>query len=74
MTIVKYKVIGSITDRFYYSRIIDVDDQLYPTEDDRRDFINDEIIDEVNFFDPSNWKDEGSECVAYFSLDEINKI
>jgi len=39
MTMVKYKVIGSITDRFYYSRIIDVDDQLYPTEDDRRDLL-----------------------------------
>ena len=39
MAIVKYKVIGSVTDRFYYSQIVDVDNSIYATSDDQIEFI-----------------------------------
>ena len=70
MAIVKYKVIGSVTDRFYYSQIVEVDNSIYATSDDQIEFIEDLLCDECLQFDPDNWKDEGSECVDYFVIDE----
>lgn len=74
MAIVKYKVIGSLTDRSYYSQIVDVDDSIYVTHDDQVIFIYDYLDDDCFQFDSSNWKDEGSECIDYFSLDEVIKL
>jgi len=74
MAIVKYKVIGSFTDRWYYSQIVNVDDSIYVTRDDQIEFIEDFLCDDCLQFDPNNWKDEGSECVDYFVIDEFIKL
>ena len=74
MAIVKYKVIGSFTDRFFYSQIVDVDNNIYANSDDQIEFIEDLLCDDVLQFDPNNWKDEGSKCIDWFSLDEVIKL
>jgi hypothetical protein len=71
MATVKYKVIGSFTDRFYYSQIVDVDNSIHATNDAQIQFIEDLLYDDCLQFDPNNWKDEGSECVEYFAIDEF---
>ena len=74
MAIVKFKVTGSETRQRYYSRIIEVDDKIYPTLDDQSDFIREELWDECRFFDYSDWKSKGIEPIDYFEIDEFVKL
>ena len=74
MAIVKYKVIGSSTDRFYHSKIIDVDDSVHITEEEQIDYVSENVGSNPSIFDNGDWLDEGSEPESYFSIDEIIKL
>ena len=74
MAIVKYKVIGSATDRSHYSQIVDVDDTIYITEEEQIDYAEDYFFDDFCTGDIDAWQDEGSEAIDYFSLDKVIKI
>lgn len=74
MAIIKYKAIGSSTDRFYYSKIIDVDDSVYTTEDEQMDYVTENVVSHSNILDDGDWVDEGSEPESYFSVCEIVKL
>ena len=73
MSIIKYKIFTSVTDRNYFSKIVEVDGAVYKTEGDQLDYVNELVADEINSFDLADWDDEGGECVD-FSLDEIVKL
>jgi hypothetical protein len=73
MSIIKYKIFTSLTDRNYFSKIVEVDGAVYKTKEDQLDYVNELVTDEINSFDLTDWNEEGSECVD-FSLDEVVKL
>ena len=73
MSIIKYKIFTSVTDRNYFSKIVEVDEAVYKTKEDQLDHVNELVADEINSFDLTDWNEEGSECVD-FSLDEVVKL
>ena len=73
MPTIKYKIFTSVTDRNYFSKIVEVDEAVYKTKEDQLDYVNELVTDEINSFDLTDWNEEGSEYVD-FSLDEVVKL
>ena len=74
MAIVKYKVIGSYTDRFYFTRIVKVNSKYYPSEDDQINYVEDFLRDDFYKNDFDDWDENGGEIVDVFTIETIEKI
>lgn len=74
MALVKYKAIASYLDRFFFTRVIEVDDSIYVSEDERIDYLTDSLFEDFKDSQFENWDEDGGEIVEDFSIDEIIRI
>ena len=75
MAIIKFEVLGSYTDRVYFSRIYEIDDVDFSNHDELTDYMSELASTDASEFEVSEWSEEGSEdIVGGFSIDEINQL
>lgn len=75
MAIIKFEVLGSYTDRVYFSRIYAIDDADFSDDDELMDYMDELASTDAMEFEVSEWDEEGSEDIGGgFSIDEINKL
>lgn len=75
MTIIKFKVSASCTDRLYFSRIYEIDDSEFGDAEELMDYVSEISSQDAMMFDSSEWDEEGSEDVGGgFSIDAIERL
>ena len=75
MAIFKFEVLGSYTDRVFFSRIYEVDDSDFSDHEELKDYVDELARNDAMEFEISYWNEEGSEDIGGgFSIDEINLL
>ena len=74
MAIVKYKVIASYTDRFYFTRIVEVNSEHYPSTNNQISYVDDFIQEDFGQNNFDEWDEDGGEIIDFFTIESIEKI
>lgn len=73
MATVKYKVTASYTDCLYFSRIVEVDTAIYPSQEDQMNYVE-EYSEEDAYPNFEGWDADGNKIIDYLTIESIEKI
>jgi hypothetical protein len=75
MAKIKFEVLGSYTDRVYFSRIYELESTQFSSHEELMDQLDEITSEDEADFDPSAWNEEGSEDIGGgFTIDEIKQL
>lgn len=74
MATVKYKAVASYTDRLYFTRMVEVDSALYPSEEEQMDYVEDYLYEDFYEHNFEGWDEDGGDVIDCFTIETIEKI